>query len=129
MTFSPWHGETAELASPDGAITATVENPMELGMGGPSMGELVLSNGMRREGCSPSMVWSPDSEYLAIAQWGEDHGQRLMILSMSRRQSRYAGRTYRVIELESFDGRIVTFVDSPKSAPVRIELDVSKLEW
>lgn len=128
MSISPWH-DRAELTSPDGNVTATIRDAMEIAMGAPTSGELVLSNGLSRHDCSPSMVWSSDSEYLAVPEWTRERNQRLLIISMSRRQSRYAPGKYRVLELESFDGATVKGIDSPIYMPKRIEVDISKINW
>lgn len=71
-------------------VTAVISDATEIAMGAPTSGELKLSNGMRRDNRSPFMVWSDDSEYLAVPQWTQNREQRLMIISMSRFMSRYA---------------------------------------
>lgn len=113
MSISPWQQNDVELKSPDGSVTAILSDLMEIAMGAPTAGTLVLSNGMSRMICNPSMVWSSDSEYLAVPEWTKDRNQRLLIISISRRQSRYASGQYRVLELESFDGSLIKGIDSP----------------
>lgn len=129
MTISPWEYKDVELPSPDGTITASIRDPMEIAMGAPTDGDLALSNGMSRIRCNPSMVWSSDSEYLAVPEWTKDRKQRLLIISISRRQSRYAPGEYRVLELESFDGSTVKGIDSPIHMPKAVEFDVSQIDW
>jgi len=126
MSISPWDS-SVEAISPDGETVAKIEDATEVAMGAPTWGRLALSNGMFRESCNPSMVWSDDSEYLAVPQWTPDRMQRLMIISVHRRQSRYAPGTYDVLQLESFDSGVVRGIDSPIHMPKRIAVHVRGL--
>jgi hypothetical protein len=78
------------LVSPDGHTTAQITDASGIAMGAPTSGELRLSNGMTRAGCNPSIVWSEDSDFLAVPQWTRERSQRLLIVCLSRRTSRYA---------------------------------------
>jgi hypothetical protein len=91
------------LKSPHGRVTARIRNAGEIGMGAPTSGKLELSNGMTIPICNPSMVWSSDSEFLAVPHWLDDGRQRLMIISISRRAFRYAPVRFRVLRLDSFE--------------------------
>lgn len=126
--ISPWEWQ-AELKSPDGNLVATIADAMEIAMGGPTSGELKLSNGINREHCNPSFVWSADSRFLAVPQWTKERNQRLLIIDVVARQSRYAPGEYRVMQLESFENMVVKGVDSPIHMPRIIELDVTKIGW
>jgi len=117
------------LTSPDGRTTATIEDAMEIAMGGPTFGRLTLSNGMFRESCNPSMVWSEDSEYLAVPQWTKERAQRLLVISVVRRSARYAPSEYRVLELRAFRNGKIRGIDSPIFMPQAIEVDVTALGW
>ena len=128
MTISAWTYE-ARQASPDGRLVAEVVDLNEVGMGAPTRGTLRISNGLTRERCSPSFVWSEDSEHLAIPEWTERRNQRLVIVSMSRREGRYAPGEYSVLELAEFDGGVVRGVDSPIHLPRVVEVDVGGLGW
>jgi hypothetical protein len=98
-------------------------------MGAPTLGVLRISNGLTRPSCNPSMVWSSDSEYLAVPQWTRGRGQRLMIISVSRRASRLAPGEYRVLELESFENGVVRGIDSPAHLPAPIRVDITPMDW
>lgn len=126
--ISPW-APSAAASSPDGATTALIEDAVEISMGAPTSGELVLSNGMRRTSCNPSIVWSDCSRFLAVPQWTETRKQRLMVISIERRESRYVGGEYRVLELHAFRDGVVSGVDSPSHRPVEIRVDTSRVEW
>lgn len=125
--ISPWHSETIESRSPDGRFTAVVHEPTEIAMGAPTSGELKVSNGQSGDGCSPSIVWSDDSRFLAVPQWTKDREQRLMILNVETRERKFAPQTYRVLALASFSGGIVRGVDSPIHEPVELAFDVRAL--
>jgi len=128
MTISPWK-DHVKLTSPDGKITAGIADAWEIAMGAPTSGELVLSNGIRRDNCNPSMVWSENSQYLAVPQWTKKRNQRLLIISISRRSARYASGEYRALQLESFTGNVIKGIDSPFHMPKKIEIDISKINW
>ncbi|HST52989.1 MAG TPA: hypothetical protein VLJ61_13340 [Pyrinomonadaceae bacterium] len=98
-------------------------------MGAPTRGRLVLSNGINVEDCNPSMVWSDDSEYLAVPQWTEDREQRLAVISMSRRKVTYAPGKFRVLELHTFSQGKIKAVDSPIYQPREVEIVMSELKW
>ena len=126
-SISPW-APHAVLPSPDGKLVAEIE-AMEIGMGGPTFGELSISNRMTRDACNPSMVWSDCSGFLAVPQWTHERRQRLMIVSIKHRGSRYLGPTFRVLELHSFNGGIVVGVDSPIHMTRRFKLSIGDLDW
>ena len=128
IPISPW-ADSATLTSPDGRTTAAIADAWEIAMGAPTSGELTLSNGMSRDSCNPSMIWSEDSDYLAVPQWTTDRAQRLLVLCVSKRTSRYAPGQYRVLELHSFRAGVVRGVDSPIHMPRPIEVDVRQLPW
>ena len=98
-------------------------------MGAPTSGDLWISNSMTREACNPSMVWSDDSEYLAVPQWTKGRMQRLMIISVERRMSRYLEGQFRVLELHAFRNGVVSGVDSPIHLPHSFHLNAAGLEW
>ncbi len=98
-------------------------------MGAPTHGILNISNGMSYQRCNPSIVWSDDSQYLAVPQWTRERGRRLLVISPGRESSGYAPGLFHVLELHSFsDGRIKG-VDSPIHRPHDIEIDVSQIQW
>ena len=54
-------------------------------MGGPTAGQLRLSNGIELDSCNPSIVWSEDSRYLAVPQWSAGRTQRLVVIDVPQR--------------------------------------------
>lgn len=125
MLVSPWATDV-KVPSPDGVLFAELFGG-EISMGGPTVGNLEISNGIFVESCNPSMVWSSDSTQLAIPQWTNDRKQQILIIDVQRRLISCSTDVYRVLELHSFDGQIVRGVDSPYHLPVVIEVDVSNM--
>ena len=126
--ISPWAGSVC-LTSPDGKLTAAIDDAREVGQGAPTYGTLNISNGMSYRSCNPSIVWSDDSQYLAVPQWTRERNQRLLVISLVRESSGYAPGLFSVLELHSFlDGKIKG-IDSPIYQPREIEIDVSRIQW
>ena len=114
------------LSSPDGRFTATVSDAREFQAGSPTHGTLTISNGIVREDCSPSMVWSDDSEYLATSELIDGaHPARVVVFSMSRGDARHAAGQYYGLEFQSFSDGTVRATDGEKA----VEIDVRALEW
>src|SRR5687768_8920886 len=105
------------LTSPDGQITAVIDNASEVGQGAPTYGTLKLSNGLTFEGCNPSAVWSDDSKFLAVPQWTERRLQRLLVISIERATVGYAPDIFDVLELHSFSAGKIKGIDSPVYKP------------
>ena len=126
--ISPWTGSVC-LTSPDGKLTAAIDDASEVGQGAPTSGILNISNGMSYRGCNPSIVWSDDSQYLAVPQWTRERDQRLLVISLRDKSSRYASGLFRVLELHSFLNGRIKGIDSPIYQPREIEIDVSQIQW
>ena len=71
MAISPWHDE-AKQDSPDGRFVAVYDRAMEIAMGGPTVGRLIIKakNNNARIAEFPdangSFVWAVDSSALAF---------------------------------------------------------------
>jgi hypothetical protein len=124
--ISPWEW-SARLKSPDGRHEAAIDDATEIAMGGPASGTLKMSNGKSYPGCSPSMVWSDDSRFLAVPTWTRDRSQRLMIVRVDGKEPLFAPGTYRVLERHRFAGGVVQGVDSPIHMPRELKVDVRAL--
>ena len=98
-------------------------------MGAPTYGILNISNGMSFRSCNPSIVWSDDSQYLAVPQWTPYTDQRLLVISLEQESSGYAPGLFRVLELHSFLNGKIKGIDSPIYQPREIEIDVNRIQW
>ena len=126
--ISPWT-YSVYLTSPDGKLTAVIDDASEVGMGAPTYGILNISNGMFYQSCNPSIVWSDDSRYLAVPQWTRERDQRLLVISLEDQSSGYAPGLFRVLELHSFLNGKIKGTDSPIYQPREIEIDVKQIQW
>ena len=98
-------------------------------MGSPTWGRLVLSTGFELEACSPSMVWSEDSRFLAVQRW-KQLGQSLVIIDTVLGEVHAAPGAFRVLQLSAFRGGIVEGIDSPLHKPTQVRVDTSLMnEW
>jgi hypothetical protein len=112
--------DSVHLPSPDGRYIATMTDAEEIQMGGPMRGTLRV-NDMVLEDCGTSMVWSDDSEYLAVVRiFDRSRPARLTILSMSHRRTRDAPGTYHGGELQSFSQGIVRCTDGQQSTAIDV---------
>ena len=127
-TISAWD-PSLNLTSPDGQNKAVMNDGHEFGQGSPTIGSLVLSNGLTFEGCSPSAVWSDDSNFLAVPQWKLYRRQRILVISIDKGSFGYTADIYSVLELHSFSAGKINGIDSPVYKPREIEVDVSKIRW
>jgi len=126
--ISPWT-YSVYLSSPDGKLTAAIDDAREVGMGAPTSGILNISNGMSYRGCNPSIVWSDDSQYLAVPQWTRERDQRLLVISLVDKSSGYAPGLFRVLELHLFLNGKITGIDSPIYRPRDVEIDLNQIQW
>ena len=117
------------LTSPNGQITAVIDDASEVGQGAPTYGTLKLSSGLTFKGCNPSAIWSDDSKFLAIPQWTERRMQRLLVISIEQGSVGYAPYIYSVLELHSFSRGKIKGIDSPIYKPREIEIDLSEVRW
>lgn len=127
MALSPWSpGES--LASPDGTRVASIPEAYEIAMGAPTSGDLTVA-GLVLPGCNPSMVWSDDSAYLAVPQWTAQRSQRLLIVSIDRKEFCLAPKIYRVLELHTFRNGVVSGLDSPIHMTTQLRFAIADFGW
>jgi len=121
--------ETVNLLSPDEKTRAVVDNLREYGMGSPTIGILKLSIGMSLDYCSPSIVWSDDSRYLAIPQLTKKGFQQLLVIDVIRKKTGYIPTEYKVIELYTFSAGIIRGIDSPFTSTTPIVIPIDEICW
>ena len=136
---SAWAEESAVEA---GGTWARVTNTIEIGMGGPTQGHLSTNRGFERDGVSPSIRLSPDGQRLAYVTMEPrrktlvDERGKVMharsVLFFVRVQDLQQGTEIlcsgplAVAEIESFDGRTLVLLESPKLSPTRIVIDLDE---
>lgn len=121
----PWR-RSYEATSPDGRWHARVEDTWEIYMSGPTKGTLIIEGLFQIPDCSPTFVWSNDSQYLAVPQWKYwfRRRERLLILDVSD-ETIYASRSiYPLLILNDFDDGILTGTDSPVWKPKEVKISV-----
>jgi len=126
--ISPWT-DSVYLSSPDGKLTAAIDDASEVGQGAPTSGILNISNGISYRGCNPSIVWSDDSQYLAVPQWTRERDQRLLVISLRDKSFGYAPGVFSVLELHSFLNGKIRGIDSPIYQSREIEIDLNQIQW
>ena len=127
--ISAWTYKPFSLESPDGAFTAGVDALGEIHMGAPTIGEIKVSNGFILNSCSPSMVWSDDSRYLAVPQYSVGNSQLILVLDTKMNKLGHSSNFYRVLELYSFQDGVIHGVDSPRWQPKDIEISIEDITW
>ena len=103
----PWRRAHAAV-SPDGSVTAAIEEAFEHSMGNPTVGTLRTSDGLELPGCNPAFLWSDDSRYLAVPRWCRRFGlfrrQRLAIVDVGARAVYVSRFTYWLLLPTAFAG-------------------------
>lgn len=128
--ISPW-SNSVDRVSPDGRYRAEIMDAIEIGMGAPTSGTLIVSENryggavlVHLHACNPSLVWSADSRALAIPQWTAQRQQTLCIVSLPSGIVRSVPGEFRVLELHSFEDGILRGIDSPVYQPRSVEIAV-----
>lgn len=128
---SAWH-DTARLDSPDGRYEAVYQDSVEICMGGPTVGTLIVREKeserivCRLSSANGAFVWAEDSRALAYPLWTRDRCQKLAVLWLPQGRHRVAEGTYSVLELERFADGLVEGVDSPIYKPRPIQVRVAE---
>jgi len=95
-------------------------------MGNPTSGTLRIEGTIQLERCSPAFVWSDDSRYLAVPQFGGGflRRQRLLIVDMlERRVYRSKGKAP-YFQPESFREGEVVVTENPSRRPREIRFHI-----
>jgi hypothetical protein len=129
MAISPWHDE-AKQDSPDGRFVAVYDRAMEIAMGGPTVGRLIIKakNNNARIAEFPdangSFVWAVDSSALAFPRWTPERMQRLMLIHVSTGTPVTLPGEYSVLQLQSFRDGLIVGVDSPGPHAIPVSINV-----
>ena len=118
--------KSLHLESPDGTMWAEISDAVEVSMGNPTIGTLVLSTGLAVEKCNPSFVWADDSEHLAVPQYtsnwlGGIGKQKLLILNARKNVAwRSPKLAYYVQPLSFQDNKISVTLDPFRKPQIKI---------
>jgi len=117
-----------QATSPDGKWVARINPAIEMSMGNPTFGTLCVSNGLHISNCSPSFIWSDDSQFLAVPQFFSRFGLfgRSRLLVVSFRQHRvFASRvTCYYFQPETFRGGKLVAEVNPFSSKRKAEFTI-----
>lgn len=127
--ISAWETKAVTLLSPDGKHSAVVENLAEFGMGSPTSGRLILSDGTVLNSCSPSIAWSSDSRYLAVPQYTEQGFQQLLVVDVIAHRTGYVEKPFKILQIHAFSNGVIIGVNSPATFASRVEVSLDQVCW
>jgi len=120
----PIFRRTNRAVSPDGKVVAAIDSAHEVSMGNPTRGTLVLSTGLRLDGCNPSFVWSDDSRYLAVPRYvaylGLFRRQRMAIVDVLTERVFLSAETTVCFQPESFSEGVLIATREPTRRPSQV---------
>jgi hypothetical protein len=121
------------LKSPNGMMWAEIKDASEVSMGNPTIGTLVLSNGLEVEKCNPSFVWSDDSRFLAVAQYtsnwlGGTGKQKLLILNVLEDSAWRSPKLAHYVQPESFEEGKISVTINPFRKPQVKQFSLESIE-
>jgi len=95
-------------------------------MAGPTKGILIIEGLFQIPDCSPTFVWSNDSQYLAVPQWKYwfRRRERLLILDANEKSIHASRSIYQLLILNDFDDGILTGIDSSLWKPKQVKVSV-----
>lgn len=112
---------------------AEIKDASEVSMGNPTIGTLVLSNGLKVEKCNPSFIWSDDSRFLAVAQytsnWLTGTGrQKLLIVNVLENSAWRSPKLAYYVQPESFKDGKVSVTVNPFAKPRLKQFTLESIE-
>ena len=112
---------------------AEIEDASEVSMGNPTIGTLVLSNGLEVEKCNPSFIWSDDSSFLAVAQYtsswlGGTGKQKLLIINVLENSAWRSPKLAHYVQPESFKDGSVSVTINPFRKPEVRQFSLESIE-
>lgn len=127
--ISPYDNRNIDVISPDSAMTASIKNGQEFAMSAPVICDIVVGN-LSMTMCSPSIIWSNDSRYLAIPVWRLNRNdpywtESVYLVDILNNKMRSAPGIYIAITLNAFIGSMIYATHQEKD----IEIDISKIQW
>ena len=110
--------------SPDGKLTAIVDPAYEISMGNPTIGTLVISNGITLSRCNPAFIWSEDSRFVAVPRFNKGawrfRRQRVVIIDVVQRTAVASHERAFYFQPESFTSECLKVQQEPFSRKPKI---------
>lgn len=137
---NPWnfHNTDKELASPNLLSKLVYYDLNEIAMGAPLGGPCCLEGSGEKvkihDWCGGPPVWHTDAQLIAIPIWKRDPAkgtiQQLGIVDVKHRELKIYSKTFRVLDLQSFEKTIVHGIDSPiyNIETVSFDIETEKVE-
>jgi hypothetical protein len=130
---NPWDfAGSQRFSAPDGAhsLRYETESLVEIAMGGPLSGPCFWerpggSPVLVHAACGGPPVWQRQGQCVALPIWQGGRRARLGVLAVARRELVLFKEAFSVLQLEGFDGRIITGIDSPIYRPKALRFDVA----
>ena len=99
-------------------------------MSGPTYGKLFGGDLFRIENCSPTFVWSSNSQFLAVPQWRGiwRKRQQLLILDIEEKKVYTSRKKFRLLILNSFSDGILSLTESPLRKPQRLNISLNEIK-
>lgn len=130
QTSDPWNFSNSDpdLLSPDGLWKVEFGPLYEFVMGGPIGGECFLvKNNIKTtlsKFCGGPIVWSRDSEQLALPVWLQNKNQKMVVVNVVHLSITTYKEEFSVLHLKHFENDIITGVDSPLSSATNVLFDL-----
>jgi len=132
---TPWdfHNNDKKVFSPDGQQKLVYYDLNEIGMGAPIGGECRLETADKKtikilDWCGGPPVWETSGSLVAIPIWTRDFGtvQKLGVIDTKKKELKIFSRTFRVLDLRTFDRNVVSGYDSPAHKTTTLTFDIEK---
>jgi len=127
--INPYDDRDIDVVSPDTKFVACIRNSHEFAMSAPVLSEITVNN-ISMKDCSPSIMWSDDSRFLAVPQWRLARKapywyEIIYVLDTQTGVMRSTPGKYIVIKLTRFSGRTIYGEHQNNMT----QIDVSKIIW
>ncbi len=129
VCVSAWQWKPFRLWSPDGTKFATMCDFYEYGMGSPPVASLKVYANLDVKGCSPSIVWSNDSRYLAAPRITHNRRVELVVADTAAGKIGTLSTFAVVLELHSFKDGLIEGVSSPRWWPTDVNFRLDQVIW
>ncbi|TRW22852.1 hypothetical protein FMM05_16495 [Flavobacterium zepuense] len=131
----PWnfHNSDKGLISPNGLYKVIYHNLNEIAMGAPLGGKCFLEIGENQkfkinDWCAGPPVWDVSGHYLAIPVWMKvafrGTIQKMGVLDLNTLELTIFSKTFKVLDLHSFDGKIIKAINSPVFKPADVIFNI-----